>query len=126
MSDPLVPALQVSDTAIARIAAHAAITTPGVGWLHPAATRVLTRAAAGVVHARRPATPADPAAVTVERAPSPGLIRVTVRIAATGHPPVLDTVTEVQRHIRDALRQLADLDADVRVQVTAFDPDPQV
>jgi hypothetical protein len=126
MSTPHVPALQVSETAIAKIAAYAAITTPGVGWLSPAAARVLTRAAAGVVRTRLPRIPAaDPAAVTVEQAPpgaSPGRARVTVRIVATGHPPVLATAAAVRDHIRDTLRYLADLDADVRVHVSAFDP----
>jgi uncharacterized alkaline shock family protein YloU len=124
MTNPPVPALQVSDNAIARIAAYAALTTPGVAWLHPAATRVLTRAAAGFVRTRPPRTPADLAAVTVEQAASPGPVRVTVRIVATGHPPVLATAAAVQQHVRDTLRQLADLDADVRVHVTAFDPQP--
>jgi len=120
-----VPELQVSDTALAKIAAHAAVTTAGVARLQPALTRVLHRAATSAARGHLPgppvpASPADPAAVTIDHPPGP--VVVMVRIIATGQPPVLATVTTLQHRITAAVHELTGQAADVRIQVAAFDP----
>lgn len=123
------PVLHVSDRAIASIAAHLAAATPGVARLHPALVRALTRAATDALrqHVRPTSTErstADPSAVIVEApADVEGPRVVTVRIIATGQPPVLATATHLQRRIRDELQRITGQDHDIRVFVAALDPD---
>jgi hypothetical protein len=45
-----------------------------------------------------------------------------VRVIATGQPSVLDTAAAPQHRISAALHELAGHAADVRIQITAFDP----
>jgi len=123
------PVLHVSDRAVAAIAAHLAGTTPGVARLHPALVRALTRAATEALrqHVRPTSTErgtADPGAVLVDApADADGPRVVTVRIIATGQPPVLATATHLQHHIRDELQRITGQDTDVRILVAALDPD---
>ncbi len=122
------PVLQVSDRAVASIAAHLAATTPGVARLHPALVRALTLTATDALrqHVRPTSTErstADPAAVVVDApADAAGPRVVTVRIIATGQPPVLATATHLQRHIRDELQRITGQHAQIRVFVAALDP----
>lgn len=122
------PILHVSDRAIASIAAHLAATTPGVARLHPALVRALKRTATDALrqHIRPTSTErstADPGAVIVDApADADGPRVVTVRIIATGEPPVLATATHLQRRIRDELQRITGQDTDIRVFVAALDP----
>lgn len=125
---PRGPVLHVSDRAVAAIAAHLAATTPGVARLHPALVRALTRTATDVLpqHVRPTSTEhstADPGAVVIDvPAEADGPRVVTVRIIASGQPPVLATATHLQRRIRDELQRITGQHTDIRVFVAALDP----
>lgn len=92
--------------------------------------RALTRTATDALRQQlRPTSTerstADPDAVIVEAPADADAPRVvTVRIIATGQPPVLATATHLQRRIRDELQRITGQDNDVRVFVSALDPDP--
>ncbi len=121
------PQLQIADPVLAKIAAHVAVTTPGVARLHPPLARIVGRAAADAVRNRvlatesGSATAADPAAVSIDHPDQRPLVLV-VRIIATGQPPVLTTAVTLQQRIHDALARVAEIDSDVRIHIVALDP----
>lgn len=122
------PVLRVSDRTIATIAAHLAAATPGVARLHPAPLRALASAATAALRRQlRPTnterSTADPGAVIVEApADTDGRRVVTVRIIATGQPPVLATATHLQLRIHDELQRITGQHTDIRVFIAALDP----
>lgn len=124
MTDPRpAPVLQISDQALASLAAHVAATTPGVARLHPPLARVITHVATRILRHPRTTPDANTAAVTIEppgTTDEPTIVRV--RIVATGQPSVVTTATTVQQRIGDELRRITGLPSDVRVLVTAYDP----
>ncbi len=118
--------LHVSDRALRVLAAHAAAATPGVARLHVPLTRMfrphLSLRSRWDPDRARPAYADDPRAVDVDRPDGGnGTVTVTIRVIATGQPPVLDTVTAVQQRAAETLHRLANTDADVHVHVTAID-----
>lgn len=99
--------VDVSDTALAKLIARAAVDTVGVARLAPTLTHQLKGAA---LRAARQLTdapveqprPADPGAVDLDRSEGDVLL-ATVRIVAQGGPPVVDTVTAVHEAVAAAL-----------------------
>jgi len=111
--------LNISDHALAKLAAHAASGTPGVARLHPHLIRKLTHPATHRTSAA--AHRADPAAIDLRRDPHSDTVALTVRIVATTDPPVLSVVTSVQHRITTDLHRLAHLTAQVCVLVIDLD-----
>lgn len=117
------PVLQISDQALASLAAHVAATTPGVARLHAPLARVIAHVVARILRHPRTTPEADTAAVTIEPSGTAGASTIVrVQIVATGQPSVVTTATTVQQRIGDELRRITGLPSDVRVLVTAYDP----
>jgi len=113
---------------VAIAAAQAAIDTPGVTRLVPAIGYLIRDAVSGLARqltGQQPApeTRADPDAVEIERVD--GALRLTIRIVATGTPPVLATIGAVRTAVEQALAAAFGLTAQVSVLVvdTAWEPD---
>ena len=123
----MTPPVAVSDISIAKLAAQAAAEVPGVSRLAPSLTGLVRKAVsktaqqltgtAGTADRDAP----DPGAVDVDRVDD-AATQVTVRIIASGHPVVLETVTAVQVAVRETLRTLASLHAEVSVVVVDTEP----
>ena len=121
------PPVSVNDASLAKIAAQAAADVPGVVRLAPSFTRILRKVAtataqrfAGTAHTR-PADAPNPDAIEIEHLDD-HVVQVTVRIIASGHPVVLDTVSAVGRAVHTALRKFATVDAAVIVLVVDTEP----
>lgn len=118
--------IELSDAALAKLVAHAAVITPGVNHLAPALPRVVKVAVGGIARrltaASTEQTPnhADPAAVTVN-ATEIGITDVTVRLVATGNPPVLDTINAVQHNGQIEVKQLTERQINLTVMVVDTD-----
>lgn len=128
MTEPSAAGPAVTDEMVAAAAAQAAVDTPGVARLVPAIPYLIRGAVSGLARqlaGHRPADPgrADPDAVEIERVDA--VVRLTVRIVATGTPPVLATITAVRSAVEQALAGAFGLTAQVSVLVvdTAGQPD---
>lgn len=117
----------VGDDAIAKIVAHAAVSTPGVAKLAPSiggrirgtAVRATKRVLQSAPTDADPV--ADPDAVVVdEAADDGGLTTITVRIVASTEPPVLQTVDAIHRAVAQALAEVP-YQAEIVVQVIDVD-----
>lgn len=117
--------VDVSDTALAKLIARAAVDTAGVARLAPTLTHQLRGAA---LRAARQLTdapveeprPADPGAVDIDR-DRDGAARATVRIVAAGGPPVVDTVDRVHAAVSAVLAEAGHADTVVIVAVIDTD-----
>ena len=133
-----VPHLVIDDHTIAKIAAYRAANTPGVARLQPhlgravaaAATRRVTSTAAQLIRtARRDNAPVttghaatqdvatDTGAIDVDHNTATSTLRISVRIVASGHRSVYDTITALHEGLVADLRRLTDLSPEVRVYV---------
>lgn len=128
MTEPSAADPAVTDDAVAIAAAQAAIDTPGVTRVVPAIGYLIRDAVSGLARQLTgpqpaPETRADPDAVEVERVD--GALRLTIRIVATGTPPVLATIGAVRTAVEQALAAAFGLTAQVSVLVvdTAWEPD---
>ncbi|MET3807800.1 putative alkaline shock family protein YloU [Nakamurella sp. UYEF19] len=119
----------VSDLALAKISAQAAVAIPGVVRLAPTLTKVVHSALSRVARSLTNAPsvdhgPADPGAVEIEQR-TDGPTAVTVRIIAGGDPSVLATVDAVSESVHSALMTLPDLSATAfEVIVVVVDTEP--
>jgi uncharacterized alkaline shock family protein YloU len=120
------PALSVSDLVVAKIAAQAAADTPGVARLAPSLTTVikstLTKAARSLINQpEAEAGRADPGAAEITHTEGE-LTQITIRIIASGTPPVLPTVNAVHLAIHHAVQAIAPMPVDVTVLVVDTEP----
>ncbi|MDQ2845438.1 MAG: hypothetical protein M3Y77_03605 [Actinomycetota bacterium] len=119
--------MTVGNVTLAKVAAQAAVDTPGVARLAPSLTRVVKSAVSKT--ARKLRTVATPTAngrpeqdaVDIEQH-NGGLTVITVRIIATGQPPVLDTVNAVQLGVRSAVLELTGTAVEISVVVIDTEP----
>ena len=121
------PPVTVNDNSVAKLAAQASADVPGVSRLAPSLTGLVRKAVsktaqqltgtAGTADKEAP----DPGAVDVERVDD-AVTLVTVRIIASGHPVVLETVDAVQTAVRGTLRTLAAMEPEVSVIVVDTEP----
>lgn len=123
----MTPHLDVSDTALAKMIAQATADTPGVARLAPnlasrikgAAVRAARQLTAPSIESARQA---DPAAIDIEEPSDTNPLAVTIRIIATGDPPVIATLAAIHDTVTATLKAAGHPDSAVTVIVIDTDP----
>ncbi|MDQ2847961.1 MAG: hypothetical protein M3Y77_16780 [Actinomycetota bacterium] len=123
----MIPQLDVSDTALAKMVAQATADTPGVARLAPnLASRIKDAAVRAVRQVTAPAIEsarhADPAAVDIEEPSDTTPLTVTIRIIATGDPPVIATLAAIHHTVTATLKAAGHPDSAVTVIVIGTEP----
>ncbi len=123
------PHLSLSDTALAKIVAQAAVTTPGVTRLAPRLGSRLKRAALRAARQITTQTPtadaaaADPDAIDIDDPGDGAPLTITIRIIASADPPVRVAVEAVHQAVTDALATITQQTV-LTIRVIDVDPGP--
>lgn len=123
----MIPHPDVSDTALAEMVAQATADTPGVARLAPnLASRIKGAAARAVRQVTAPsiesARQPGPAAVDIEEPSDTTPLTVTIRIIATGDPPVIATLVAIHDTVTATLKAAGHPNSAVTVIVIDTEP----